>query len=186
MFLLAIVCMKILIRSCCADEDVYGKSLDYVETVISKLPGASVRLGFISPQCGSYCIVNLERRGRQSNELHEDTNDNPLLHSGEYMQRPDAIHANPLAASGQTIYRRSLSPASPYFQALPMRDWLHARAAPYSPRQIAPLIESPMQMHMQDTLRTLRRHPCSCIGEQTCLNCHCGQAIENALRQPPT
>jgi hypothetical protein len=126
-------------RSCCADEEVYGKTLGYVETVISKLPGASVRLGFVSPKCGSYCIVNLERRARQSNELDDDT------------------HANPLAASGQTIYRRSLSPVPPYFQALPMQDWVHDRTAPYSPRQIPPLIESPMQMHTQGhTLNTAK------------------------------
>jgi hypothetical protein len=144
-------------RSCCADEDVYGKTLGYVETVISKLPGASVRLGFVSPKCGSYCIVNLERRARQSNELDDDTNDNPLLQSGEYLQRRDATHANPLATSGQTIYRRSLSPVPPYFQELLTQDLVHDGTAPYSPRQIPPLIESPMQMHTQGhTLNTAK------------------------------
>jgi hypothetical protein len=59
------------------------------------------------------------------------------------MQRRDATHVNPLAASGQTIYRRSLSPVPPYFQALPKQDWVHERTAPYSPCLIPPLIGSP-------------------------------------------
>ena len=59
------------------------------------------------------------------------------------MQRRDATHVNPLAASGQTIYRRSLSPVPPYFQALPKQDWVHERTASCSPCLIPPLIGSP-------------------------------------------
>ena len=125
-----------------------------MDSLISKLPGTSVRLGFVSPKCGSYCIVNLDRL---SNELHADTDDNPLQTSEEPMFRRDATP--PLTASGQPVYRRSPSPPFQHMSAdssPPMQGWIYTSKTAYSPSQIlSVLAESvspviPTQAHTQD------------------------------------
>ena len=134
----------------------YGKTLEYVENLVSKLPGTNIRLGFVSPQCGSYCFVNLERR---SNHLHHDTDDNPLAQPEGSMHRREANNNSAFTSSRQPIYRSSPSPPchhlSPYSSA-PMQDWMYTPGTVYSPPQIPPaLAESespvvPIQAHKQD------------------------------------